>query len=222
MVQYFEAFGFYSRADVALAAPKPTEKRAVFLGDSIFNGWHLNQWFPGKPYLNRGIGGQSTAEMLLRFEQDVVHLRPRIVVILAGINDLAGWFGPVSLEQTEDNYDAMASIAQSYHIAVVFGSVMPINSNHSPEVPRLHPASEIVALDVWLRSYCLEHHIPYVDYYAAMADGTGAMREELTLDGLHPNAAGYAVMAPLTQEAIDQALAESAGAGDALERKAIR
>ena len=196
----------YRAANASLAAPAPGEERVVFYGNSITEGWaqHFADEFPGKPYIGRGISGQTTPQMLVRFRQDVVALRPKVVVILAGTNDIAGNTGPSSIEMIEDNMASMAEIAKANHIRVVLSSVLPVYDY--PWRRGLEPAGKIVALNAWLRSYAASHGAVYLDYHSAMADERQGMKAALSYDGVHPNEAGYRVMASLARPAIDAAL----------------
>ena len=208
----FGELGRYREANAALKPPAPGENRVVFLGDSITDMWHLDEYFPGKPYLNRGIGGQTTTQMLIRFRQDVVELHPKVVVILAGTNDIAGNTGPMRLEDIEANYASMAEIARANDIRVVFASVMPVN-NYTEQAQMffaLRSPQKIVTLNRWLKDYVGAHSdCVYLDYFSAMVDQRGYLRNDLADDGLHPNAAGYKVMVPLAEGAIRRALASS-------------
>ena len=202
----------YREADAALGAPTPGQPRVIFFGDSITDIWKLDESFPGKHYINRGISGQTTPQMLVRFREDVVDLHPAVVVILAGTNDIAGNTGPESLDQIEGDFISMVEIARASGIRVVLSSLTPENGTR-PEWTKytlLRPPDEIVALNRWLRNYCSQQGLVYLDYYSAMADERGRMKPELTIDGLHPSPAGFAVMAPLAQAAIDHALAQPA------------
>jgi acyl-CoA thioesterase I len=182
--------------------------RVVFLGDSITEGWKLKTSFPGKPYVNRGISGQTTPQILLRFRQDVIDLHPRAVIILAGTNDLAGNTGPMTLEEIEGNLESMAELATANHIGVVLCSVLPtVHYSWRPELP--NPAPRIAALNHWLQAHAAREHYVYVNYYAALKDEAGAMKPGLSSDGVHPLPAGYAVMAPLAQAGIDEALKQA-------------
>ena len=196
----------YRDANAALGAPRAGEARVVFLGNSITDAWarHFPAMFPGKPYVGRGIGGQTTPQMLVRFRQDVVALRPAAVVILAGTNDIAGNTGPSTLAMFQDNLASMADVARANGIRVVLASVLPVADY--PWRPGLEPAPKIVALNAWLRDYAARHGDVYLDYHGAMADARGGMRPELATDGVHPNEAGYRVMAPLAERAIAAAL----------------
>jgi lysophospholipase L1-like esterase len=202
----------YRDANAALRAPAAGENRVVFFGDSITDLWHLAEYFPGKPYINRGIGGQTTPQMLIRFRQDVVELHPKVVVILAGTNDIAGNTGPMRLEDIEANYASMAEIARANNIRVVFASVMPVN-NYTAQAQIFfaqRSPEKIVTLNRWLKDYVGAHSdCVYLDYSSAMVDEKGYLRKDLANDGLHPNAAGYKVMAPLAEGAIGSALASS-------------
>jgi acyl-CoA thioesterase-1 len=198
----------FKEADLKLAAPAPGENRVVFMGDSITEGWHFDDpegSFPGKPYINRGISGQTSPQMVLRFRQDVIELQPKVVVILAGTNDIAGNTGPMTLEQTEDNLASMADLATANHIRVVLCSVLP--AYDFGWHPGLEPAPKIVALNTWIKSYAAEKGYVYVDYHSAMKDQRDGLPANLSKDGVHPLPAGYAVMAPLVEAGIKGALA---------------
>jgi len=194
----------YKEADVALAPPAAGEDRVVFMGDSITEGWHFDAAFKGKPYINRGISGQTTPQMLVRFRQDVIGLKPKVVVILAGINDIAANTGPMTLEQTEDNLASMAELAAANHIRVVMCSVLP--AFDFPWHPGMTPAPKVVALNAWIKAYAAERGHAYVDYYTPMKDERGGLPLSLSNDGVHPLPAGYAIMAPLAEEGIGKAL----------------
>ena len=187
----------------AAVQPGPT---VVFMGDSITEAWAplFPVMFPGKAYVGRGISGQTTPQMLLRFHKDVVALRPAVVVILAGTNDIAGNSGPSTLEMIEENLAAMTEMAQGNGIHVVLSSVLPVYEY--PWRPGLEPAPKIVALNAWIRRYAAERGAVYLDYHAAMSDARQGLRAEFSADGVHPNEAGYRVMAPLVEQAISEAL----------------
>jgi lysophospholipase L1-like esterase len=202
----FPWLAHFKEADAQLGPPAVGENRVVFLGDSITQGWQLDQSFPGKPYVNRGISGQTTPQMVLRFHQDVVNLKPKAVVILGGINDIAGNTGPMSLEDTENNLTAMAEIATANGIKIVFCSVLP--AYDFPWSPGQYPAQKIVTLNDWIKSYAASKGITYVDYYSAMKDDRGGLPSNLSRDGVHPNAAGHAIMEPLVTAGIQKALAK--------------
>jgi len=197
----------YKAADAALAPPAAGEKRVVFMGDSITDGWKIagpDGSFPGKPYVNRGISGQTTTQMLVRFRQDVIDLEPGVVVILAGTNDIAGNTGPMTLEQTEENLASMADLAAANGIQVVLCSILP--AFDYPWRPGLEPAPKIATLNQWTKDYAARKGYIYVDYYAAMKDDRGGLPPALSEDGVHPLPAGYAIMAPLVEAGIEQAL----------------
>jgi lysophospholipase L1-like esterase len=198
----------YREANAKLGVSKQDENRVVFMGDSITDAWRLEEYFSEKPYINRGIGGQTTPQMLLRFRPDVIDLHPRVVVILAGTNDIAGITGPMRVEDIENNYASMAELAGMHRIRVVLSSVLPIN-NYTPSAEFQfvqRPAERILQLNRWIKDYCAKNGFVYLDYFGAMADRNGLLRKDLTEDGLHPNSAGYKVMAPLAESAIENAL----------------
>jgi lysophospholipase L1-like esterase len=201
----------YREANRALGLPATGENRVVFIGDSITDYWKLADYFPGKTHINinRGIDGQTTPQMLVRFQQDVIDLRPKVVIVLAGTNDIAGVTGPARNEDIEANYVSMAELAKAHGIRMVFASLLPVNNytEDAKESFALRPHERILALNAWLKDYCTKHRLPYLDYFSAMVDDKGMLRKDLTDDGLHPNAAGYKIMAPLVQKAIAKALA---------------
>jgi lysophospholipase L1-like esterase len=204
----------YGEANRSLAAPASSDARVVFMGDSITDGWQQPRYggfFPGKPYVDRGISGQTTPQMLIRFRPDVIDLKPKAVVILAGTNDIAGNTGPMTNEEIEGNLASMTELATANRIRVVLASVTPVSAYHvaSPSaVPQTtaRPMTRIHELNDWIKSYAAAHGAVYLDYFSAMTDASGLMRAELTEDDLHPNAKGYAVMAPLAEAAIAAAL----------------
>ncbi len=198
------------RADNAkLGAPAPGEQRVVFYGDSITDAWGRRgdetKFFPGKPYVNRGISGQTTAQMVVRFRQDVIDLQPKVVVILAGTNDIAGNTGLSSLKMIEDNFASMEEIAKANHIKVILSSVLPVSDY--PWRRGLHPADKVRELNGWLKDYAARRGDVYLDYYSAMTNAEGGLDAKLASDGVHPTPAGYAIMAPLAEKAIERALA---------------
>jgi lysophospholipase L1-like esterase len=199
----------FHEADLALPPPARGEARVVFMGDSITQGWKIegpDGYFPGKPYINRGITGQTTPQMLLRFRQDVIALKPRLVVILAGTNDIAGNTGPMTLEETEANLAAMAELAAFHHIRVVLCSVLPA-FDYDWSAGKA-PAPKIIALNAWIKSYAAQHGHVYVDYHSAMKDERNGLPANLSRDGVHPLPAGYAIMTPLVEAGIRKALAK--------------
>jgi lysophospholipase L1-like esterase len=198
----------YRDANAALKPPAAGENRIVFFGDSITDGWKLADAFPGKPYINRGISGQTTPQMLVRFREDVLDLQPKAVVILAGTNDIAGNTGPMTLEQIEANYTSLAELAAANQVKVIFSSVLPVN-NYTPEAQEFfadRSPAKILELNRWLKNYCGSHACIYLDYFSSMVDDKGLLKKDLADDGLHPNVAGYKVMAPLAEAAIAQAV----------------
>ena len=201
--------GRFKEADLALAPPAANENRVVFMGDSITQGWHIEGpqgSFPGKPYINRGISGQTTPQMLLRFRQDVIALKPKVVVILAGTNDIAGNTGPMTIEETEGNLASMAELAAANGIRVVLCSVTP--AFDYPWHPGLTPAPKILAINAWMKAYAAQKGFVYVDFHSAMKDQRDGLPPTLSYDGVHPLPAGYAVMAPLVDAGIEKALAQ--------------
>ncbi|HEV1994088.1 MAG TPA: SGNH/GDSL hydrolase family protein [Candidatus Acidoferrum sp.] len=207
----------YRDANAKVAAPAEGEQRVVFMGDSITDMWVLPRFggfFPGKPYIGRGISGQTTPQMLLRFRADVIALRPMVVVILAGTNDIAGNTGPITLEETEGNLASMAELARANGIRVVLSSVMPVSNYGRDGVGKpidmriKRPPEKILELNAWIRKYAAVNDHVYLDYFSATVDEHGLLKKELSEDGLHPNALGYAVMVPLAEKAIQSALRE--------------
>jgi lysophospholipase L1-like esterase len=205
----FGELGRYRAANGALKPPATGESRVVFYGDSITDLWPLALSFPGEPYVNRGISGQTTAQMLVRFRPDVIALDPKVVVILAGTNDIAGNTGPMTLEETEANLASMVELARAHGIRVVLSSVLPVH-HYTPMSEMafpLRPPEKIAALNSWLQAYAARSGSVYLDYASAMTDGRGFLKRELAVDGLHPNRDGYAIMVPLAEAAIATALA---------------
>jgi lysophospholipase L1-like esterase len=204
------------REDNAHLTPLPAaEKRVVFMGDSITDAWaqpRYGGFFPGKPYVDRGISGQTTPQMLIRFRPDVIALQPKVVVILAGTNDIAGNTGPMTVEEIEGNLQSMAELAKANGIRVIMASVMPVsdyghdNTGHPLNMTNGRPPASILVLNAWIKKYVEEQHEIYLDYFAAMVDDKGFLKSDLSDDGLHPNLAGYQVMAPLAEAAIAKAL----------------
>lgn len=196
--------GHFAEENSRLSAPAAGVDRVVFMGDSITDFWKLEESFPGKPYINRGISGQTSPQMVLRFRQDVIDLKPKAVVILAGTNDIAGNTGPMTLGQTEANLMDMAELAHANGIRVVLCSVLPVFD--FPWTPGVSPAAKIVALNAWIKQYAAAHGFVYVDYHTAMKDGRDGLPTTLSTDGVHPIAAGYAVMARLAEAGIEKSL----------------
>jgi len=196
----------FQKENVELKKTKMKDPRIVFMGNSITEGWSKfrPEFFEGKNYINRGIGGQTTPQMLLRFRQDVVDLNPEVVVILAGINDIAGNTGPSTIEMIEDNIISMAEIAKVNGIKVVLSSVLP--ALDFPWNPGLEPAEKVVKLNMLLKKYAKKNNIIYLDYFSAMANKINGLKKELGYDGVHPNETGYKVMEPLLENAIVKTL----------------
>lgn len=196
----------YKDANTKVPAADKNENRVVFMGDSITDGWKLAEYFPGKPYINRGISGQTTPQMLIRFRPDVIALKPKVVVILAGTNDIAGNTGPMTLEMIENNYASMAELAKANGIKVVFSSVLPIHDYGKTKMSERRSPENILKLNEWLKTYCKANGHTYLDYFSKTVDDKGMLKAELANDGLHPNAEGYKIMAPMAEAAIEQAL----------------
>jgi acyl-CoA thioesterase-1 len=203
----------FREADALLPPVSPSETRVVFMGDSITEGWGMKatatspargEFFPGKPYINRGISGQSTPQMLVRFRQDVILLKPKVVVLLAGTNDIAENTGKETIEEIGNNIASMSDLARANGIRVVLCSVLPASDFHWHK--GLEPAPKIKALNAWMKDYAAKNGFVYVDYYSPMANSEGGLKAELSPDGVHPNKAGYDVMAPLAESGIAEAL----------------
>lgn len=196
----------YKYENAKLGPPKAGEQRVVFYGNSITDIWasHFPEMFPGKSYVGRGISGQTTPQMLVRFRQDVIALDPKVVVILAGTNDIAGNTGPVTQTMIEDNLVSMVELAKANEIRVVLSSVLPAHDYRWR--PGLEPTPKIIALNKWMRDYSAANDVVYLDYHSAMADHRQGLPPELAEDGVHPNEAGYRLMVPLVEKAISKAL----------------
>lgn len=198
----------YSEENSKLGLPATGEKRVVFMGNSITEGWGqiYPEFFAGKPYINRGIGGQTTPQMLLRFRADVIDLKPAVVVILAGTNDIAGNTGPSTLKMIEDNIFSMAELANAHGIKVVLSSVLPVFDY--PWKPGLQPVEKIASLNEHIKQYAAKNGFIYLDYFSSLADERKGMKAAYATDGVHPNVAGYKVMGPLAEAAIAKALSQ--------------
>ncbi|WP_419802864.1 SGNH/GDSL hydrolase family protein [Mucilaginibacter sp.] len=196
----------YAQANSKVPPPAAGEKRVVYMGDSITDFWINNDstFFAGKPYFDRGISGQTTGQMLVRFREDVINLKPSVVVILAGINDIAENNGPSKLEDVFGNIVSMAELAKANHIKVVLSSVMPAFA--FPWRPAINPVPKVAALNEMLKTYADKNGITYLDYFTAMADARKGLPSNLSKDGVHPNLQGYRMMEPLAEKAIASAL----------------
>ncbi|WP_372975723.1 SGNH/GDSL hydrolase family protein [Muriicola sp.] len=199
----------FRSANKTLEKSMKKEDRVVFFGNSITIGWlqTMPSFFEGKPYINRGIGGQTTPQMLVRFRQDVIDLKPEVVVILAGTNDIAGNTGPMTLEETLGNLISMTELARSNGIEVVLCSVLP--ASDYPWRPGMRPDLKIPELNTMIREYADQAGVVYLDYFSAMANESKGLDPELAHDGVHPTRKGYELMAPLAESAIEKALAQS-------------
>lgn len=196
----------FQEDNAKIGMPKTCDDRVVFMGNSITQGWieQVPEFFNNGRYINRGISGQTTPQMLIRFRQDVINLYPKVVIILAGINDIAGNTGPSTLEMITDNLASMTELAQAHGIQVVLCSVLP--AFDFPWRPGQEPAEKVVELNKRIQEYARTHGAVYCDYFSPMADERNGLPKELSGDGVHPNKAGYAIMAPLAEKAIAQAL----------------
>ena len=198
----------YSQHNRELAPPQPGKQRVVFLGDSITDGWPLNQYFPSQPFVNRGIGGQITSQMLARMRADVLALKPRAMVVLAGTNDIGRG---VSTETIKNNLSMIADLAVAHEIRPVFASILPVSDHHEKNDPNYkrtpgRPPSTILEMNTWIRRMCEARDFVYLDYFSTMVDAEGYLQAALADDGLHPNAEGYRLMTPLAHNALKQAL----------------
>ena len=219
--------GRYHKDDEALKAQPADPRRVVFLGDSITDGWKLDQYFPSQPYVNRGISGQTTPQMLVRMYPDVIDLKPAAMVVLAGTNDVAHNTGPSTADMIEENMMAMTELAQHHGIKVLLCSVLPVSNypflaqqnapappppqNGRGPAPRVrmtdtHPPADILKLNAWMKDYAAQTGAIYVDYFSALVDEKGWLKDGISNDGLHPTADGYKIMAPIVSAAIQQAL----------------
>jgi acyl-CoA thioesterase I len=201
--------GKFKEADLKLPPPVPGENRVVFMGDSITEAWKIegaDGFFPGKPYINRGISGQTAPQMVLRFRQDVIDLKPKVVVILAGTNDIAGNTGPETIDQIEGYLASMAELATANGIKVVLCSILP--AYDYPWKPGLEPAPKILTINEWIKAYAAAHQHIYVDFHSAMKDARDGLPAALSHDGVHPTHAGYEIMTPLAEAGVEKALAQ--------------
>jgi len=206
-IEDFGGLKTYAAENAAL--PAAPANRVVFLGDSITEFWgKTSSFFPGKPYLNRGIPGQTTAQMLIRFRQDVIELKPAVVIIQGGLADIAGFAGPSSLVEIENNLRSMAELASFHHISPILVGEPPPADYPGRTGPA--PVTQIVALNQWVARYCASSHVTYLDYYSALVGSNGQMKEGVSDDGVHPNEKGYAILKPLAEKAIADVLKQRA------------
>jgi lysophospholipase L1-like esterase len=205
-LQDWNQLGRYHEDNARLKSLPDDPARVVFMGDSITDMWKLDKYFPGKPYINRGIGGQTTSQMLVRMYPDVIDLHPAAMVIFAGTNDIARNTGPMTLKMIQNNFRAMADLAQAHKIKLILCSLTPVSDYTMRKQTGSRPPSEIILLNDWLKKFAQEIHAEFVDYYAAITDEKGFLKEGYSMDGLHPNEKGYDLMAPLVQAAIDRVL----------------
>jgi len=230
-LQDWNQLGRYHAANLELKKQPANSKRVVFMGDSITDGWRLEEYFPGQPYVDRGISGQTTAQMLVRMYPDVIDLKPAAMVVLAGINDVARNTGPSTAEMIEENIMAMTELAQHHGIKVILCSVTPVSDypfltqqsgrGAQPQtaaagpgrgpamrvrMTETHPPSDILKLNAWMKDYAARVNAIYADYFTALVDDKGWLKDGYSADGLHPNAEGYKLMAPVVSAAIQKAL----------------
>ncbi len=207
-LQDWNQFGRYHAENEKLKSQPAEAQRVVFMGDSITDGWKLSQYFPGKPYVNRGIGGQTTPQMVVRMFEDVINLKPAAVIIFAGTNDIARNTGPETLAMVEENFQMMAELATAHGIRVILCSVTPVSDYGPRKMTDGRPPSDILKLNTWLKEYAAKTNAVYADYFSAVVDDKGMLKDGISRDGLHPNEKGYALMVPVATAAIQQALAK--------------
>jgi lysophospholipase L1-like esterase len=205
-LQDWNQLGQFYAANEELKKQPADPKRVVFMGDSITIGWKLDQSFPGKPYVNRGISGQTTPQMLVRMFPDVIDLKPAAVVIFAGTNDIARNTGPETLTMIEENFQAMTELTQAHGIKVVLCSITPIADYGRAKMSEGRPPADILKINAWMKDYAAKAHAVYADYFAAVVDDKGFLKPGISMDGLHPNADGYKLMVPVAEAAIAKAL----------------
>jgi lysophospholipase L1-like esterase len=205
-LQDWNQLGRYHRDNERLKALPADPRRVVFLGDSITDGWKLAQSFPDKAYVNRGIGGQTTPQMLVRMYPDAIDLKPAALIILAGTNDISRNTGPETITMIEENFQAMTELAQIHGIKVILCSLTPVSDYTENKQTIARPPADILKLNAWLREYAAKAHAVFADYYAATVDDKGMLREGYSDDGLHPNLKGYELVAPVAESAIEKAL----------------
>jgi len=205
-LQDWNQLGRYHQDNERVKSLPAEPRRVVFLGDSITDGWRLARSFPEKPYVNRGIGGQTTPQMLVRMYPDVIDLKPGALIILAGTNDISRNTGPETLTMIEENFQAMTELAQAHGIKVILCSLTPVSDYTKNKQTVSRPPADILKLNAWLKEYAAKDHATFADYYTATVDDKGMLREGYSEDGLHPNLNGYELMAPVAESAIEKAL----------------
>lgn len=205
-LQDWNQLGRYHGDNARLKAQHAEPGRVVFFGDSITDGWKLPQWFTGKPYVNRGISGQTTAQMLVRMYPDVIALKPAALILLAGTNDIARNNGQQTLEMITNNFEAIATLARAHNIKLILCTVLPISDYTTRAQSARRPPADILKLNTWIKEFAARNGAAVADYYGATVDEKGFLKEGFSGDGLHPNAKGYDLMAPVAQAAIEQAL----------------
>jgi lysophospholipase L1-like esterase len=205
-MQDWDQIGRYHADDEKLKAQPAESGRVVFLGDSITDIWKLATFFPGKPYVDRGISGQVTSQMLVRMYPDVIDLKPAAMILLAGTNDIARNNGPESATMIEENIMAMTDLAKAHGIKVILCSVTPIADYGRAKMSEGRPPADILKLNAWMKDYAAKSGVIYADYFSAMVDDKGFLKPGISMDGLHPNQDGFRLMVPVAQAAIDQAL----------------
>jgi acyl-CoA thioesterase I len=205
-LQDWNQLGRYHADNEALKQLPPDPKRVVFLGDSITDIWKLADSFPGKPYVNRGIGGQTTPQMLVRMFPDVIDLKPAAMILMAGTNDVARNTGPSTPTMIEENIQAMAELAKLHGIQVILCSVTPISDYARRHMSAGRPPADILKLNEWIKDYAAKNGAVYADYFSVLVDEKDMLKDGISADGLHPNAKGFALMAPVAEAAIEKAL----------------
>jgi len=205
-LQDWNQLGRYYTDNERLKALPPEPGRVVFYGDSITDHWKLAQYFPGKPYVNRGIGGQTTPQMLVRFFPDVIDLKPAAVIVLAATNDISHNTGPETPAMVQANFQAMTELARVHNIKVILCQLLPVSDYTARKQTISRPPADILKVNAWLRDYAAKNNLIVADYYAALVDDKGMLKEGFSDDGLHPNAKGYELMAPVAEAAIAKAL----------------
>jgi lysophospholipase L1-like esterase len=205
-LQDYNGFNRYHADDEKLKKEPVDPKRVVFLGDSITDGWKLAQYFPGKPYVNRGIGGQTTPQMLVRMFEDVINMKPAAMIVLAGTNDIARNTGPETIDMIEENFQAITELAEAHGIKVILCSLTPISDYGPRKMSEGRPPSDILKLNAWIKDYAGKSHAIFADYFAALVDDKGMLKDGFSRDGLHPNDKGYELLAPVAAAAIEKAV----------------